>query len=193
MSDKKILVLAPTFMEIEGFMPHCMPNVNIAVTGIGVIKTAYNTTRYTDLYECDTAILAGIAGAYEGSGLKVGDSVLISSETTADMGVMTPEGFSPRFSEKIVCPYIPEGTSFRTAESNCVSTAATPMLAYSGAQIENMEGAAFFYACQQSQVRFLELRTVSNIVSTDRSSWNMELALLNLANDLRKLINEIEA
>ncbi len=191
--SKKILILVPTFMEIERFMPHGLHNVNIAVTGIGMVKTAYNATRYIDLYDSEEVILAGIAGAYEGSGLKVGDSVLVGSETPADMGVMTTEGFKPKFGDKITCPYIPEGTGFRAVDSNSVSVAASPLIDPAGAQIENMEGAAFFYVCQQSQARFLELRTVSNIVSTDRSSWNMELALDNLAVSLRKLIDEINA
>ena len=61
------------------------------------------------------------------------------------------------------------------------------------ADVENMEGAAFFYVALQLGVEFYELRTVSNLVSTDRSSWNMELATTNLAAELELLITKLRS
>ena len=49
------------------------------------------------------------------------------------------------------------------------------------ADLESMEGAAFFYACLVKRISFLQLRAVSNFVEErDKSSWNLDLALKNL-------------
>ncbi len=51
-------------------------------------------------------------------------------------------------------------------------------------QIENMEGAAFFYVSLLKKIPFLSIRSISNVVETrDKSKWKMELAIKNL-NDI---------
>lgn len=207
MENKKIVILTPTSAELEPFLTYrgaSRPDIEIAVSGIGLYKTAFHTLRLIELYRPQTVILAGIAGAYPGSGLETGESVLVSAETCADLGSFATGGFSPRFAERYVCPYIPENSRFGTAESYSVNAAAAPYVAgttrdgtYRGtvpaAQIENMEGAAFFFACLRTEVRFLELRTVSNLVGEEHSRWNIPLATARLGGDLKELIDEIEA
>ena len=49
---------------------------------------------------------------------------------------------------------------------------------YPDAQVESMEGAAFFYACLQQQIPFLEVRSISNYVEKrDRSKWDISGAV----------------
>ena len=56
------------------------------------------------------------------------------------------------------------------------------------ADVESMEGAAFFDACLAAGVPFAEIRAVSNAVGEeDRTRWNMPLALQNLRNYLSTL------
>ena len=48
-------------------------------------------------------------------------------------------------------------------------------------KVESMEGAAFFYACEEAEIPSLQVRTISNYVEKrDRSSWNIPLAVKNL-------------
>ena len=48
-------------------------------------------------------------------------------------------------------------------------------------QVESMEGAAFMYACLINDVRFAQVRAVSNIVEKrNRGAWRMADAIRNL-------------
>ena len=56
------------------------------------------------------------------------------------------------------------------------------------ADIESMEGAAFFEACLRAGVPFAEIRAVSNAIGEeDRTRWNIPLALHNLHSSLNAL------
>ena len=56
-------------------------------------------------------------------------------------------------------------------------------------KIENMEGAAFFYACLQCGVPFLELRAVSNRVGDPFPEWDVRGAVTALADSLCELLH----
>lgn len=190
----KILILSPTVTEIEPFLPHAaaQSGITVSVTGVGLYKTAFRTLQCLHRYNPDVVILAGIAGAYPGSGLVPGESVLVGSETCPDAGAFTGGKFLPKFSERYECPHLPDNSRFRIVQSHSVHAAATPYITPE-AGIENMEGAAFFFACLEEKVKFLELRTVSNLVGDDYTRWNIPLATASLAGALKELIREIEA
>lgn len=59
--------------------------------------------------------------------------------------------------------------------------AASPHVDRSAAQIENMEGAAFFDVCLREQIPFWELRAISNTVGEPFGQWNIPLATDALA------------
>ena len=70
-------------------------------------------------------------------------------------------------------------------------TAGRLMLKYDP-DIETMEGAAFFYVCSREGIPFIALRAVSNRVGIrDRGSWNIALALENLALVLENLLKKL--
>ena len=55
--------------------------------------------------------------------------------------------------------------------------------------IETMEGASFFYICAVEKIPFLAVRSVSNYVEPgSRSSWNIPLAVDNLALKVHELL-----
>ncbi|MDD2492134.1 MAG: hypothetical protein PHV12_08105, partial [Bacteroidales bacterium] len=59
-------------------------------------------------------------------------------------------------------------------------------------QIESMEGAAFFYVCLLEKIPFVELRSVSNEVGErDRSKWNIPLALSQLRESVKELLQSL--
>jgi len=60
------------------------------------------------------------------------------------------------------------------------------------AQLENMEGAAFFAICLAHGVPFLELRAISNTVGDPHATWDIPRATRNLASALDDLLVEID-
>jgi len=57
--------------------------------------------------------------------------------------------------------------------------------------IESMEGAAFFYACEQCKVPALQIRSISNYVERrNKEKWDISLAIQNLNVVLINLLEE---
>jgi futalosine hydrolase len=52
-------------------------------------------------------------------------------------------------------------------------------------EIESMEGAAFFYACEQTKTCCMQIRAISNIVEKrNREKWQIGLAIKKLNDTL---------
>ena len=59
-------------------------------------------------------------------------------------------------------------------------------------QLESMEGAAFFYACEEYKLPCLQIRAVSNYVEKrNRANWDIPLAIKNLNNFAIEMIKSI--
>lgn len=192
--QERIVVISPTKLEIEPFMksPAAGRITAVEIGGVGMAEISAATCRAIGKHSPTWLILAGIAGYYPDSELKTGDVTLVASECVADLGAMHPNGFLPMYTKKYACPYA-DMSNLRKVASYTVSTAAGPFVVSERAHIENMEGAAFFSICLQSGIRFLELRSMSNPVSTDRKRWNIPLAIHNLAAELGGLIETLPA
>lgn len=186
MIPKKMLLLAPTSIETKWITDE------VILTGIGPYKCAASVARVISEQCPDLLILCGIAGAYPDSGLVSGDTVLVETEHAADLGSFQGETFLPKFCESYTCSYIGDDVPFAKVQSNSVSGASAPFVRRDGVQIENMEGAAFFYTCLQYGVPFLELRSISNRVGDPFSMWDLSGAAKSLADSLRILIKQIE-
>lgn len=170
--------------------------VLVSFTGVGVVAATFHIQRLIHLHRPDRIIQAGVCGCYADSGLEVGQTVTVGTEKLADLGVMFDDGFRSIFptEQTITNPDIPLGT-YRTVAANTVNTGCSPVVTADrnrSAAVESMEGYALFYVCTRCGVKFTELRTVSNMVSTDRSSWNMPLATQNLATALTELLTKTE-
>src|SRR6266568_1721461 len=69
--------------------------VVLAETGIGKVNTAVAVTRLLERFKPGLLINTGCAGAYEGSGLQLGDLATATTETYGDEGVETAAGWEP--------------------------------------------------------------------------------------------------
>jgi adenosylhomocysteine nucleosidase/futalosine hydrolase len=165
--------------------------VEVIVSGVGVAEVAEATRRVLTDLRPSLVILAGIAGRYPSSGLKVGDVALVETEIVSDLGALYPKGFKPMYQKTYTCPYTTKFKPFFKAAGNTASTAAAPFVSFDKIDIENMEGAVFFAMCLGAGVPFLELRAVSNTVSFTRKDWNIPLAAENLAAGLNDLLKTI--
>jgi nucleoside phosphorylase len=132
-------------------------------------------------------ILAGIAGSYTDR-LAVGETVAVRSETVADMGRLSGSAFTPLFQKTYPASVIPEG--YTAVASNTVNCAGALAEQPAGAEIENMEGAAFLAVCASAGVPAMEIRTVSNRVGEPIRSEDLQLSTTRLARELAEIISQ---
>ncbi|MEY4203387.1 MAG: hypothetical protein RL013_1090 [Bacteroidota bacterium] len=186
--------------------------VSVLVTGVGPVATTWKLAGYLSGRKPDLLINAGIAGAYDRS-LAHGDVVLVGEEQLADLGaeesdgrlinlfdmnLLDPEEF-PYRDGRLVNPDMENVHFLRQVRGLTVGRATGTdasrmalMNRYPDAQTESMEGAAVFYCCLLSGVRFLEIRSVSNYVEPrNRAGWNIPLAISSLNDVLKELLQTL--
>lgn len=195
----KIMVVFPTATEAQ-FFSHAQ--VTTAICGVGLAAAAYNTGKLIALHKPDWLIMAGIAGVYSHSPLNIGDVVLVESECEADLGFFTPSGFTHladlnlamdfSVNKQWLCPYL-FADVLPIAKSNSMNAAMAPFIETHAADIENMEGAAFFQVCLAEQQKFLEVRSVSNLVKIGDDQWDMEGSIRTLTQGLHKVVDYLLA
>ena len=192
-----LLVCAATAMELEAFGTLAAGQSSF-LTGVGIPLALAGTLMTAGQLRPKRLLNTGIAGAYPGSGLQIGDIVHGQSEVYGDVGFALPEppGFRhigesewghfyqvalplTQFGE---FPYANLGAGCTV--NSCTGTKETGRLRETlfGAAFETMEGAAVAQAGQQLGIPVCEVRAVSNFASTrDMRPENIRLALANLA------------
>jgi futalosine hydrolase len=165
-----------------------------AVTGIGKVNAASAATVLLERFSPELLINTGCGGAFPGCGLQVGDLAVALSETCADEGVQTPQGWQgldligiPVYQgrgERIfntieLSRELADGAlAYATAQglraaagpfltvSTCSGTAAqgADLLRRFPGVCENMEGAALAQVALMYGVPLLEVRGISNMV-----------------------------
>ncbi|MEG1935383.1 MAG: hypothetical protein RR141_05260 [Rikenellaceae bacterium] len=195
----KIVVLFPTITEAKYFK---RDDVEVIFSGVGLIPTAFSTYKAILDTAPDVIIMGGIAGVYKTSSLKIGDTVLVSDEHQADLGLFFADGFqhlgrrandmSFDVLSPVHCRYATEVPIFRTAVSNSMNCGMAEFVDTDGVDIENMEGASFFYVCSKLGVKFFEVRTISNVVDVNHDDWDYETSIKNLADGLNKLVDYLK-
>mgnify|MGYP003384514160 CR=1 FL=1 len=196
----KITVLFPTNTEASQFH---RDDVTSIISGVGLTATTLSTIYAIQKNTSDVLILAGIAGKFFHSELKINDVVLVESELEGDFGFFTKSGFMHMahlpidmdFERRhtLLCPHIPQGLPFPLVRGMSVNAAIAPFVDTREADIENMEGAAFFYTCLIENQKFLELRAISNLVSLDDTDWDMEQSVAALTKGLHQLIDHLQS
>lgn len=180
-----------------------------AVTGIGMAPAVYYTLKCLQEDRYDMAVNIGIAGSFTDR-LPVGSVCCVQKEYFGDCGIQTPKGFLTLFDEHLLgentfpfvdgalhAPAPPASVAgIPLATGVTVHTASGERQRIAGLQarfspdIETMESAAFFYVCLQEKIPFLALRAISNRVEPrDKSKWDIPLALQNLGQALKKVVN----
>lgn len=156
--------------------------------GVGMAECGAETARILAQEKPDIAILAGIAGTYT-DGLSIGESVAVRSETVADLGRLSAEGFTALYQKRYDATAVADGC--RAVDSNTVNCAGALIEQPVRAEIENMEGAAFFAVCERFGVPAMEIRTVSNRVGEKIDAESLSLAIENLAASVAKIVAEL--
>jgi len=166
----------------------------IAVTGIGKVNAACAAAVLFERFRPRLVINTGCGGAFPGCGLSVGDLAVAASETFADEGVQTPEGWrgleligiplfqgrgerifndirlSPEIAAAALGCALEHGFTAVLGPFLTVSTCsgtdrqAAELLRRFPGICENMEGGALAQVALIYQVPLLEVRGISNMV-----------------------------
>lgn len=192
----KIVVLFPTFSEAKYFDRE---DVVIKFSGVGITSSAYMTTKIIYEEHPDVMIMAGIAGVYKNSKLKIGDCVLVSREHEADLGFFYEDGFrhiadmnrDMKFEvfPSLDCPYVNDQMPLPLAVGNTMNCAMAPFVKVNGVDVESMEGSPFFHVCLKEGIRFYEVRSISNVVDPKHEDWDYEGSIRSMSDGVNQLID----
>lgn len=210
----RVLIVAATHVEADVASRIQVPgdmSVSTLITGIGSVATAWSLTKWISSNRLpDLVINIGLAGSFKES-IKPGDVVMPVSDCFADSGTETGDGFLTLAEAGLEEPdRFPYSKGRIIADNNLLIKATgilNPVTAItvntvSGTagtierlrmkydpDIETMEGAAFFYVCRMSDVQFISLRGISNMVEPrDRNKWKIRPALDNLTTKLQEFL-----
>jgi futalosine hydrolase len=202
--------IAPVLRHLEDGSTFKSGEVEVLVTGVGLTATAFSLGHALAKHQYDLVLNAGIAGSFEETHAP-GTVVQVWSETFADLGVEEQDGSThDLFGLELLQPDTPpfrEGRLWNDAAAehqflppvhalsvNRVHGSKKSIQAirnrYPYAQIESMEGAAVFYACIRSEVPFIEIRSISNMVEPrNRPAWKLDLAIGNLNRAIMEILD----
>ncbi len=178
--------------------------------GVGKVEATLALTRRLSGSLPEAVVNFGVAGAFPGSGLEVGDVCVVTEETLADEGVVTEAGFEDlvalglaqtvRWSAdeawvERVGAALPDAPRVRGTTVSTVS--GTDALAAAYAQrvapaVESMEGAAMARVCAAFGVPWVQVRSISNRVGDRaRGGWDLRLAKARLHEAVRVLLDAV--
>jgi len=224
----RILLVAATVFEIRPFLTKLIPSgegtgqvshykfkttsVDVLITGIGMMQTAFHLGRQLAGTKYDVAINAGIAGSFTDQ-LAIGEVVHVTEECMPEMGAEDGAEFRSLFdlglidpdstpyekgrlinrfhikSERLARIRTVKGATANTIHAN--SESIQKIISGYNPETESMEGAAFLYSCLSDQLPCAQIRSISNYVAErDKTRWNLELAFKNLNKVLWEIINE---
>ena len=186
--------------------------VSVLITGVGLPLMAYAMGRVLGAKKIGLAINAGIAGAFKPQ-WEIGQVVQVVSERFADLGVQEADGrFTDVHELELITPdqppfiqsqlanpaagefnFLPQAHGLSVNKVHGYPPDIEAILEkYPEADVESMEGAAFFYACLLEKTPFLEIRAISNRVEArNRANWDIPLAIGQLNEALIAIIGSI--
>src|ERR1039457_6304957 len=188
----KVLIVSATKFEIQPLLKNFKKirseknlhsfqfnkiGIDILITGVGMTATAFHLGK-TLGKKYDLAINAGVAGGFK-KNILPGSVVNVVSDCFADLGVEDGNKFltakeiglvaSIRYQvsdtrTKKILSDIPQvkGITVNTVHGNPSSI--KKIVQKFHPDIESMEGAAFFFACNHEKIPCLQIRAISNYV-----------------------------
>jgi futalosine hydrolase len=201
-----ILIVAATAPEVEPLVKYFGNKIDVLITGAGMVPTAFALGRQFTHAKYDLVINLGIAGSFDRN-IEPGFLVEVTEDTFAETGAEDDERFIPMnvlgFGEVTYKPtttldevessfYLKKGRAITVNTVHGNDASIKKVHERLAPQLESMEGAAFFYACQQVNARCIQIRAVSNYVEKrNRDNWQIGLAIKNLNTFAIDLIDAI--
>lgn len=189
-----ILIVTATKEELT------IPFENHLVTGVGMVSTAIAVTRALAKNHYDLVINAGIAGSFNRA-LTIGEVVEVNEDYLSELGAqdgnrfLSPEEMNVAMDYKVQMPSRShlksvKGITVNTVHGDDLSIMKT--VHRLNPQIESMEGAACMLACEKSNVKCVQIRSISNFVEKrNKSNWNVPKAIENLNIELQHFLSTL--
>ena len=176
-------------------------SITILVTGVGIMQTTFELTKTTSGQSFDFAINLGVCGSFDRTNT-LGDVVEIITDRMGDLGAEDADGtfmdaFDMNLDQKDKYPY--QNGWISKLESHFTKTNLTLKKGITvnkvtgsnesifdiqkkyQADVESMEGAAFFFVCAKMNIPSIQVRAISNYVEArNKANWKMEEAIHNL-------------
>jgi nucleoside phosphorylase len=176
------LLVFATEMEKNGIFPNGIPQkYDCLITGVGILSAAISLSKTFQKQSYKNAIQIGIAGAYHSSGLQLGDIVEVKSDCLVEFLPWEPNTFFasgtlPCENEFQAAMLVKGATVLSCSDTKEMENARGGM-----AQVETMEGAAFFAACKEYNAEAVQIRAISNYATKyEKHEWKTEEALQKL-------------
>jgi len=190
--------------------------LHFLVTGMGMMQTATHLAIYALQENRDLYIDAGIAGAFNRD-IPTGAVLNVVSETYGDFGVEDGEefrdffemGFIDRhedaFEYGLLRPYgtlwqhevlqdLQQVSSLTVNKVHGKEETIAMIMSRYRADIENMEGLAFFNVLHELKKESIQIRSISNYVERrNKDNWDIRLAISNLSDQLKAIIQSFLA
>ncbi|MCI4671711.1 MAG: futalosine hydrolase [Bacteroidia bacterium] len=181
--------------------------ISLIHTGIGMVNTALKLGSYLSHHKPDLMVNFGIAGAFN-QRIQLGQVVDIREDIFADMGANSPSGFLDM--KELGFPTMKKGgvqyfnslqnpINWQSGLQKCRGISVNEISGVAAqvefrkfkweADVETMEGAAFFQAGLWFDIPFLAIRGISNYVEPrNRNAWEVPLALKNVQEKVLELL-----
>ncbi|TKC12442.1 futalosine hydrolase [Pedobacter polaris] len=193
----KLLVVAATQKELTKVYEHFdlaeqdfikTPNFDILITGVGMTTTAFSLGQRLDK-SYDLVLNVGIAGSFD-KNIPLGGLVNIYKDTFAELGAEDNNNFltidelgfgKNTFQSNYEINNLPKVKGITVNKVHGNSKSIETITKRFQPQVESMEGAAVFYACEQLSIPCLQIRSISNYVTPRaKETWEIGLAIKNL-------------
>lgn len=202
----KILIVSATWTEIQ-LLTDRFSNVqqlDFLVTGVGMVATAFALGNHLGVQkDYDLAINTGIAGAFDRN-IALGEVVTIKTDTLAELGAEDDDHFLTiddlGYGKSTFYPNVKHFAFSKLKQVDAITVNRVHGRAVSinqvtqrlHPQLESMEGAAFFYACNQYKIPCIQIRAVSNYIEKrNKANWQIGLAVKNLNETLMEILNKL--
>ncbi len=154
--------------------------VPTAELGIGALAAAAGASVALARTPTSSLVLLGTCGAYPGSGLAIGDVVVVTTSRLVDAAVVRGEATALGAWElstdlELVARFAPIGRKVTCATTLALTTsdALATELAATGVEVEHLEVHGVAVACAGARVPFVAVLGVANAVgAAGRAEWS---------------------
>lgn len=184
--------------------------------GVGKARAACQLTAALvgAQHRVECVVNFGVAGAFAGHGLDVGDVCFVVEECWADEGIELPDGFNDlaalglenrdasrwsadvewtnRLSAVLGAPPRVRGTTVSTCSGT--DSLAARYAKRTNAAVETMEGAAVAQACERAGLPWVQVRAISNRTGNrSAGGWDFPRAVKSLHDAVRRMASSVSA
>jgi futalosine hydrolase len=197
---KKILLVSATHAEM---MKTQDSNFESLIAGVGMVATTFALTQRLTESNFDLVIDLGIAGSFNPA-FGIGFVVQVVSDRFSELGVEDNGRFIPAdemklakkenvfFEADIRIDSLPEADGITVNRVHGTTETIDSIRQHLNPDIESMEGAAVAFVCQQFNIPWVQIRSISNkIEPRNRDAWNIPLAIQNLHTEVSKYLKMV--